>query len=49
MACAIFLTPAWPINNLPGGGVHVKREAIGIDSVLVHGAVLLEGGEPTGA
>jgi len=41
--------PREPGHNLPDGGVHVKREAIGIDYVLVNGAVLLEGGEHTGA
>jgi N-acyl-D-amino-acid deacylase len=29
--------------------VHVKREAIGIDYVIVNGTVLLERGEHTGA
>lgn len=41
--------PREPGYNLPDGGVHVKREAIGIDYVLVNGTVLLEGGEHTGA
>jgi N-acyl-D-amino-acid deacylase len=34
---------------MPDGSVRVKREAIGIDYVLVNGEVLLEGGEHTGA
>ncbi len=41
--------PREPGHDLPDGGVHVKREAIGIDYVLVNGAVLLENGEHTGA
>lgn len=41
--------PRQPGYDLPDGGVHVKREAIGIDYVLVNGAVLLENGEHTGA
>ena len=32
-----------------GGGVQVKREAVGIDHVIVNGTVLLENGELTGA
>ena len=35
--------------DLPDGGVRVKREAVGIDYVLVNGEVLLESGEHTGA
>ena len=41
--------PREPVYDLPDGGVRVKREAIGIDYVLVNGEVLLEGGEHTGA
>jgi N-acyl-D-aspartate/D-glutamate deacylase len=41
--------PREPGHSLPDGGVHVKREAIGIDYVIVNGTVLLEGGEHTGA
>jgi hypothetical protein len=37
------------VYDLPDGSVRVKREAIGIDYVLVNGEVLLEGGEHTGA
>jgi N-acyl-D-amino-acid deacylase len=36
-------------HDLPDGSVHVKREAIGIDYVIVNGEVLLERGEHTGA
>ena len=38
-----------PVNDLPGGGLHVKRDAVGIEYVIVNGEVLLEGGEHTGA
>jgi N-acyl-D-aspartate/D-glutamate deacylase len=41
--------PREPVYDLPDGGVRVKREAMGIDYVLVNGEVLLEGGEHTGA
>src|SRR6266571_1258357 len=41
--------PREPVYDLPDGGVRVKREAIGIDYVLVNGEGLLEGGEHTGA
>jgi N-acyl-D-amino-acid deacylase len=34
---------------MPDGSVRVKREAVGINYVLVNGEVLLEGGEHTGA
>ena len=36
-------------HDLPDGSVHVKRDAIGIDYVIVNGEVLLEGGKHTGA
>jgi N-acyl-D-aspartate/D-glutamate deacylase len=36
-------------HDLPDGSVAVKREAIGIDYVIVNGEVLLERGEHTGA
>jgi N-acyl-D-aspartate/D-glutamate deacylase len=36
-------------QDLPDGSVHVKRDAIGIDYVIVNGEVLLEGGKHTGA
>jgi N-acyl-D-aspartate/D-glutamate deacylase len=41
--------PREPVYDLPDGGVRVKREAVGIDYVLVNGEVLLESGEHTGA
>ena len=33
----------------PGGEMHVKQGAVGIDYVLVNGEVLLDHGEHTGA
>ncbi len=41
--------PREPVYDFPGGEMHVKQGAIGIDYVLVNGEVLLEGGEHTGA
>jgi N-acyl-D-amino-acid deacylase len=41
--------PRQPVHDLPDGGVHVKRDAVGIAYVIVNGEVLLEGGEHTGA
>jgi N-acyl-D-amino-acid deacylase len=41
--------PREPSATLPAGGVQVKREATGIDYVIVNGEVLLDGGELTGA
>ena len=41
--------PRKPVESLPGGGVQVKREAVGIDHVIVNGTVLFENGEVTGA
>lgn len=41
--------PREPGHDLPDGSVHVKREAIGIEYVLVNGQVLMEKGEHTGA
>jgi N-acyl-D-amino-acid deacylase len=41
--------PREPVYDFPGGEMHVKQGAIGIDYVIVNGAVLLEGGEHTGA
>ena len=41
--------PREPVNDLPGGGVQVKREATGIDRVIVNGQVLFENGELTDA
>ena len=41
--------PREPVATLPAGGVQVKREAVGIDHVVVNGTVLLENGQLTGA
>jgi N-acyl-D-amino-acid deacylase len=41
--------PREPVNDLPGDGVQVKREAVGVDYVIVNGAVLLVGGKLTDA
>jgi len=41
--------PREPAYDFPGGEMHVKQGAIGIDYVIVNGEVLLEGGEHTGA
>ena len=41
--------PREPVRDLPGGGVQVKRDAVGIDYVVVNGTVLLDGGEMTDA
>src|SRR6516225_7846949 len=41
--------PREPVASLPGGGVQVKREAVGIDHVIVNGTILLENGQLTGA
>jgi N-acyl-D-amino-acid deacylase len=41
--------PREPVDDLPGGAMHVKQRALGIDYVIVNGEVLLEGGEHTGA
>jgi N-acyl-D-aspartate/D-glutamate deacylase len=40
--------PREPVATLPAGGVQVKRDAVGIDHVIVNGTVLLENGELTG-
>jgi N-acyl-D-aspartate/D-glutamate deacylase len=45
----IAAKPREPVADLPGGGVQVKREATGIDYVIVNGTVLFENGELTGA
>ena len=37
------------MNDLPAGGVRVKRDAVGIDYVVVNGTVLLDKGELTDA
>jgi N-acyl-D-aspartate/D-glutamate deacylase len=41
--------PREPVASLPGGGVQVKREAVGIDHVIVNGTVLLDNGQLTDA
>ena len=41
--------PREPVYDLPDGGLQVKRDAVGIDYVIVNGEVLIEGGEYTGA
>jgi N-acyl-D-aspartate/D-glutamate deacylase len=41
--------PREPVATLPGGGVEVKRGAVGIDYVVVNGSVLLDKGELTDA
>ena len=41
--------PREPAYDFPGGEMHVKQPAVGIDYVIVNGEVLLEGGEHTGA
>jgi N-acyl-D-aspartate/D-glutamate deacylase len=41
--------PREPIYAFPGGEMHVKQGAVGIDYVLVNGEVLLDHGEHTGA
>src|SRR5262249_55770527 len=41
--------PREPVVSLPAGGVQVRREAVGIDHVIVNGAVLLDNGQLTDA
>ena len=41
--------PREPVATLPAGGIQVKRDAIGIDHVIVNGAVLLNNGVLTDA
>ena len=41
--------PREPMYEFPGGEMHVKQGATGIDYVIVNGEVLLEDGEHTGA
>jgi N-acyl-D-aspartate/D-glutamate deacylase len=41
--------PREPVNDLPGGGARVKRDAVGIDYVVVNGTVLLDKAELTDA
>jgi N-acyl-D-aspartate/D-glutamate deacylase len=46
---SIASKPREPSATLPGGAIEVKREAVGIDCVIVNGQVLFEGGELTDA
>lgn len=46
---AIASKPREPVNDLPGGGARVRRDAVGIDYVVVNGTVLLDKGELTDA
>jgi N-acyl-D-amino-acid deacylase len=41
--------PREPVSDLPAGGVRVKRDAVGIDYVVVNGEVLLDQGKLTDA
>ena len=41
--------PREPVADLPSGGVQVKRDAVGVDCVIVNGQVLFERGELTDA
>src|SRR5437660_9989404 len=41
--------PREPMYAFPGGEMHVKQGAVGIDYVMVNGEVLLDHGEHTGA
>ena len=41
--------PRGLVDDLPGGAMHVKQGALGIDDVIVNSEVLREGGEHTGA
>ena len=41
--------PREPVADLPAGGVQVKRDAVGIDHVIVNGTVLLDNGQLTDA
>ena len=41
--------PREPVGDLPSGGLQVKRDAVGIDYVVVNGAVLFENGALTEA
>ncbi|MFL5267155.1 MAG: hypothetical protein ACJ8AH_11265 [Stellaceae bacterium] len=45
----IASNPREPVASLPAGGVQVKRDAVGIDYVVVNGSVLLDKGELTDA
>jgi N-acyl-D-aspartate/D-glutamate deacylase len=41
--------PREPVADLPGGGVQVHRDSVGIEHVIVNGTVLLDGGVMTDA
>jgi N-acyl-D-aspartate/D-glutamate deacylase len=41
--------PREPVYTMPSGGVQVKRDAVGIDHVIVNGTMLLDGGQLTDA
>jgi N-acyl-D-amino-acid deacylase len=41
--------PREPVADLPGGGIQVKRDSVGIDRVVVNGTVLYEDGALTDA
>jgi N-acyl-D-aspartate/D-glutamate deacylase len=41
--------PREPMYEFPGGEMHVKQGAVGIDYVIVNGEILLEYGEHTRA
>jgi hypothetical protein len=41
--------PREPIYEFPGGEMHVRQGAVGIDYVIVNGEVLLDHGVHTGA
>jgi len=45
----VGMKPREPMYEFPGGEMHVKQPATGIDYVIVNGEVLLENGEHTGA
>jgi N-acyl-D-amino-acid deacylase len=46
---AITEKPREPVASLPGGSIQVKREAVGIDHVIVNGTLLLDNGQLTDA
>jgi N-acyl-D-aspartate/D-glutamate deacylase len=46
---AIASKPREPVADLPGGGIQVKRDSVGIEHVIVNGKVLFEHGALTDA